>query len=134
MDIRSRDGITPIINHDTVTVYELNERWSLAELTRGTYIEFIQDFEVAAGEKGTPHNHNTHEWYYMLEGHGVVQIEQEAKRVKPGDLIYIPPNARHVIYPTGDEKIRAFCFSASYQPVGGTGWADVDLPLVQPAD
>jgi mannose-6-phosphate isomerase-like protein (cupin superfamily) len=134
MDIRNRENTKPIINHDVVTVYELAERWSLAEQTRGTYIEFIDDFEISPGAKATAHYHDTHEWYFILEGLGVVQIENETRRVKPGDLIYIPRNARHMIYPTGDDKIRAFCIAASYQPVGGKGWIDAELPEVEPAE
>lgn len=62
----------------------------------------------------------------------VVQIENEARNIKPGDLVYIPPNARHLIYPTGDRKIRALCFAASYQPEGGLGYVVCDLEPVQP--
>src|SRR5882672_7791836 len=109
VDIRNRENTKPIINHHVVTVYELAERWSLAEKTRGTYIEFIDDFEIMPGARATAHYHDTHEWYFILEGLGVVQIEEEARRIKPGDLIYIPRNAHHIIYPTGDQKIRAFC-------------------------
>jgi len=130
MEIRSRDNVSAIVEHEQVTVHELMPRWSAEELTRGTYIEFIDDFEISAGAKAEAHHHNTHEWYFVLEGEGVVQIEQEARAVKPGDLIYIPPNAPHTIWPTGGGSIRAFCFAASYQEPGGKGYTPADLAEV----
>jgi mannose-6-phosphate isomerase-like protein (cupin superfamily) len=134
MKISSRETLEPIIVHQTVRVYPLLKRWDLAEQTKGTYLEFIDDFEIDAGSKAEPHFHDTHEWYFVVEGTGVVQIENEARRVAPGDLIYIPPNQRHTIYPTGKGKIRALCFAASYQPVGGAFYTPVELEAVAPLE
>jgi NAD(P)-dependent dehydrogenase (short-subunit alcohol dehydrogenase family) len=75
-----------------------------------------------------------HEWYYVIEGTGVVQIEEEARRVVPGDLVYISPNARHTIYPTGKGKIRALCFASSYQAIGGVFYTPVELKDVAPTE
>jgi oxalate decarboxylase/phosphoglucose isomerase-like protein (cupin superfamily) len=80
MKISSRRSVTPTTVHETVRVYQLLQRWSLAEQTKGTYLEFIDDFEIDPGAKAEPHFHNTHEWYFILEGNGVVQIEKEARR------------------------------------------------------
>lgn len=132
MEVVSRRNTDKIVEHETVTVYELAKRWSLAEKTKGTYIEFIDDFEIAPGAKAEAHYHNTHEWYFILSGVGVVQIENEARNVQEGDLIYIAPDERHTIYPTGDAAIRAFCFAASYQKPGGLGYTPAELPLVDP--
>jgi quercetin dioxygenase-like cupin family protein len=134
MKISSQKTVDPITLHETVRVYPLLKRWELAEQTKGTYLEFIDDFEIDAGSKAEPHFHNTHEWYFILEGSGVVQIENEARRVVPGDLVYIPPNQRHTVYPTVAGKIRALCFAASYQPVGGKFYTPVELKDVAPAD
>jgi mannose-6-phosphate isomerase-like protein (cupin superfamily) len=134
MRISSRQTVAPITVHQTVRVYPLLKRWALAEETKGTYLEFIDDFEIDASSKAEPHFHNTHEWYYVIEGTGVVQIEEEARRVAPGDLVYIPPNARHTIYPTGKGKIRALCFASSYQAIGGDFYTPVELKEVAPAE
>jgi mannose-6-phosphate isomerase-like protein (cupin superfamily) len=134
MRISRRESTNQLIVHETVRVYPLLPRWSLAEETKDTYLEFIDDFEIDAGSKAEPHFHNTHEWYFILEGTGVVQIEDEARRVAPGDLIYIPPNQRHTIYPTGHGNIRALCFAASYQKIGGDFYTPVELQEVTPSD
>jgi mannose-6-phosphate isomerase-like protein (cupin superfamily) len=132
--ISSRETVEPITLHQTVRVFPLLKRWALAEETKGTYLEFIDDFEIDSASKAEPHYHNTHEWYFVVEGRGVVQIENEARRVGPGDLVYIPPNQRHTIYPTGSNKIRALCFAASYQPVGGAFYTPVELKDVAPVE
>ena len=134
MRISSRETVAPITVHQTVRVYPLLKRWALAEETKGTYLEFIDDFEIDAGSKAEPHFHNTHEWYFVIEGTGVVQIEEEARRVAAGDLVYIPPNARHTIYPAGEDKIRALCFASSYQAIGGEFYTPVELKDVAPTE
>jgi mannose-6-phosphate isomerase-like protein (cupin superfamily) len=133
MKISSRKSVTPLTVHQSVRVYPLLQRWSLAEETKGTYLEFIDDFEIDPGSRAEPHFHNTHEWYFIMEGVGVVQIENEARRVAPGDLVYIPPNQRHTVYPTGAVKIRALCFAVSYQPIGGDFYTPVELKEVEPS-
>jgi len=103
-------------------------KWTVHEQTKGTYLEFIDDFEIAPGVKAEPHYHDTHEYYFIIEGNAVVQIEREARRVSPGDLVYIPPNAVHAIWPTGDETLRSFCFAVSYQEPSGIGYTVAELP------
>jgi mannose-6-phosphate isomerase-like protein (cupin superfamily) len=133
MQVTSRTTVEPIIVHQTVRVYPPPRRWSLAEETKGIYLEFIDDFEIDSGSKAEPHFHDTHEWYFILEGKGVVQIESEARTVKAGDLVYIPRNQRHTIYPTGKSKIRALCFAVSYQPVDGPAYIPVQLDEIAPS-
>lgn len=41
------------------------------EETKGTYLEAIEDFEIMAGAKTGPHHHNTHEYYFVLDGESV---------------------------------------------------------------
>jgi mannose-6-phosphate isomerase-like protein (cupin superfamily) len=134
MRISRRENVDQLTVHQSVRVHPLLPRWSLAEETKGTYLEFIDDFEIDAGSKAEPHFHNTHEWYYVIEGTGVVQIEEEARRVAPGDLVYITPNAHHTIYPTGNGKIRALCFASSYQAIGGEFYTPVELKDVAPTE
>jgi uncharacterized cupin superfamily protein len=63
----------------------------------------------------------------------MMQIEDEAEFVKPGDMIKIPRNARHTIWPTGDGELRALCFATSFQEPGRR-FTVCDLPAVQPLE
>lgn len=128
MDVRNPETTKPIVEHEDVTVYSMVPKWSMRGETMGSYLEFIDVFEIAPGAKAEPHYHDTHEFYFVLEGEGVVQIERETRRVWPGDLVHIPRNAVHSVWPTGDEPIRAFCFAVSYQEPGGVGYVPAKLP------
>ena len=130
MDIRSHRTVTPVTMHETVTVWGMFPKFSIVDQTKGTFLEAIEEWTIAAGTRAEAHFHNTHEYYYILDGDAVVQIEREARRVYPGDLIYIPPNTVHAIWPTGEKGVRALSFAASYQQPGGMGYTPAELPEV----
>ncbi|NOX71759.1 MAG: cupin domain-containing protein [Candidatus Micrarchaeota archaeon] len=45
------------------------------------------------------------EVYYILQGKGIMFINDETKEVRAGDAIYIPPDAVQRIKNTGDEDL-----------------------------
>lgn len=55
------------------------------------------------------HKLKTSEIYYILEGEGIMHIENEKKEVGVGDLIYIPPNAKQCIKNTGNNDLKFIC-------------------------
>jgi quercetin dioxygenase-like cupin family protein len=132
MDVRSATHTQPITLHETVTVHSLIPKYELHDETEGTYLEFFDVFEVAPGRKIEPHHHNTHEWYFVLSGRLIVQVEDEARRLVPGDLVHIPPNARHSAWTEGEERVRAVAFACSYQEPEGLGYVPCELPEVEP--
>lgn len=60
-------------------------------------------------ETSRPHKLNTSEVYYILEGEGVMHIDDESARVKPGQAIYIPPDSRQFIENTGSSELKFLC-------------------------
>ena len=55
-------------------------------------------------EKITPHFHDdVEEVYYILEGEGIMVIENEHEFVKAGEIVYIPPRKTHSITATSFE-------------------------------
>ncbi|MEA5419247.1 cupin domain-containing protein [Spirulina sp. CCNP1310] len=75
----------------------LDLRYSLAHAT------------VAPGETSTPHALTTSEVYYILQGKGQMHIGEEVATVKPGDAIYIPPEAHQYIENIGTEPLIFLC-------------------------
>ncbi|NJL85231.1 MAG: cupin domain-containing protein [Leptolyngbyaceae cyanobacterium SM1_1_3] len=75
----------------------LNLRYSLAHAA------------VPVGQVSAPHALKTSEVYYILSGRGEMHIEQETQLVKPGDAIYIPPDARQFIRNCGSEPLVFIC-------------------------
>jgi mannose-6-phosphate isomerase-like protein (cupin superfamily) len=119
MDVRSVTDIEPQVEHNgTVPVWYFVHPRELMEETSGGYLELANQFAVAVGAEVYPHEHPTHEWYFMLEGQGVMKIAGEERPVAPGDFIYIPPNTVHSLRTTGDVPIRSFCFAIAIPGAG----------------
>ena len=64
---------------------------------------------VRAGQSTTPHRLRTSEVYYILEGEGVMFIDDESSPVRPGVAVYIPSNAAQHIENTGQADLKFLC-------------------------
>jgi quercetin dioxygenase-like cupin family protein len=128
MDVRNAN-VEPTIEHGgTCRSYFMFPKEQFREQTEGSHLEFIGEFELEPGARLEPHRHDSHEFYYLLTGEAVMQIEDEEQVVRRGDLVHIPRNAVHSIRPAkDDEPFRALAFACSFEPVGAT-YADADLP------
>ena len=71
-------------------------------------------FSVAtftAGQQLTPHEHdNLHEFFYVLEGSGVIQIDKKEHKMEPGSFFHLAPHERHGIQipDNGSMKMAVF--------------------------
>lgn len=64
---------------------------------------------VPVGASSLPHRLKTSEVYYILEGEGVMHIDEETAPVHAGQAIYIPPHARQYIENTGPAELKFLC-------------------------
>lgn len=64
---------------------------------------------VKPGQTSKPHKLKTSEVYYILEGEGIMHINGESERVKPGQAIYIPPNSKQYIRNSGRTELKFLC-------------------------
>jgi len=72
---------------------------------------------VPPGRKTRPHRLANAEVYYILEGFGVMFIDDESEPVEPGNAIYIPPRATQYIENTGDHELVFLCIvDPAWQP------------------
>src|SRR5260370_7068008 len=93
MDVRSIVDREPEVEHNgTVPVWYLVHPREIKELTDGGFVELINEFEVAAGGAVFPHSHPTHEGYFVMSGRGGMTRDDEERPVRPGDLLYRPPD------------------------------------------
>jgi mannose-6-phosphate isomerase-like protein (cupin superfamily) len=68
-----------------------------------------------------PHlHHGFEECIYVLQGTGVTCTDSGEIPFKPGDLILIGPNEKHMSRNTGTEPIRLLCFFAEPDVTAGT--------------
>jgi quercetin dioxygenase-like cupin family protein len=113
MDIRRASEVPVTVEHEgTCHSYFMFEKESVRAQTLGTYLEFVCEFELAAGQSLAPHEHNSDEFYYLISGSAVMTIDGESHPVQVGDLVHIPPNAVHSITDTSSgQGMRAFAFA-----------------------
>jgi mannose-6-phosphate isomerase-like protein (cupin superfamily) len=66
----------------------------------------ISEIEPGQASEFFLHQHAQPEVYYILAGHGVVQISGEEYALQPGSLVFIPRAAPHGLCNTGNEVLR----------------------------
>ena len=119
MDVRSIAQVEPEVEHNgTVPVWWMVRPQEMKEATDRGYLELVNEFEVAPGGAVYPHNHPTHEFYFVMRGAGTMVIGDERREIGPGDLVYIPPNAVHSLETSGDDAIHCFCFAVAVEGAG----------------
>lgn len=64
---------------------------------------------VKPGNMTLAHKLKTTEVYYILEGEGVMHIENESENVHAGQAIYIPPKSKQYITNTGTIDLKFLC-------------------------
>ena len=55
------------------------------------------------------HQLRTSEVYYILEGEGIMQIDDEKKPVSAQQCVYIPPHAKQCIFNSGNIDLKFIC-------------------------
>ena len=115
MDVRSISKVPPkMVHQGSVAVWWLVEPRELYEATEGGFLELVSEFEIKGGEMVHPHQHPTHEFYYVTHGRGIMKVGDEEREVSQGDLIRIPPNAVHSMWPISQNApIHCFCFAVA---------------------
>ena len=92
-DTRVKEFLNP--NHNDS---ELHIGYSLAHAT------------LKRGDSSLPHRFKSaSEVYYILQGKGIMHIDDETEEVEPGDTVYIPPKAIQYIKNIGAEDLEFLC-------------------------
>jgi mannose-6-phosphate isomerase-like protein (cupin superfamily) len=127
IDVRNAN-VEPVIEHDgTCYSYFLIGKGEMRTEPESAALQCISEFEL----KGSlaPHSHDTDEFYYLLKGEAIVQVADEQRRVRPGDLVHIPRNAPHSIWPANPgDSFRAMAIGVSYDEAGDSVCVDAELP------
>lgn len=64
---------------------------------------------VKPGEISRRHKLINSEVYYILEGEGIMYIDNESEKVYPNQAIYIPPHSVQYIKNTGSGDLKFLC-------------------------
>ncbi len=65
--------------------------------------------KVKPGESSLPHRLKTSEVYYILEGEGIMHIDNESATVRKNQTVYIPPGAVQYIENKGNSELSFLC-------------------------
>ena len=69
----------------------------------------VAHFTIEKGKRSNKHQMKTSEIYYILEGKGVLNVDDEKINVKNGSSVYVPPMSKQHIENTGDSDLRFLC-------------------------
>ena len=68
-------------------------------------------------QSSLPHRLKTSEVYYILEGEGIMHVDDESARVRSGQAVYIPPNSVQYIKNIGNSDLKFLCIvDPAWQP------------------
>ena len=80
---------------------------------------------VKPGKISYPHTLKSTEVYYILEGEGLMHIDEESSKVLPGQAVFIPANSSQYIENTGTGDLVFLC-------VVNPAWKSEDEAISRP--
>jgi len=83
-------------------------RWLMGKKEGAPNFSF-RVFEMKPGASIQPHSHEWEHEVFVLAGQGVVKIEGEARPLKEGDFVFVPPDVEHQFLNEGKEVFRFIC-------------------------
>ena len=108
MDVTNINRVSAFTTKDGSEIREL-----LAHRNSCIRHQSLAEARLPVNGATTPHYHpRTEEIYYITHGRGRIIIEGEARELKPGDAVAIPPGKRHKLWNTGSETLRLLCCCA----------------------
>ena len=106
MTINSLSAQIPFTTKDGSTIRSILDRTNAPVRNQS-----LAEAALPAGGATQRHCHKlSEEFYFILEGSGIMEIDGEKREVAPGDAILIPPGAWHQI--TAGESLRFLCCCA----------------------
>jgi len=106
MIVQQLENQSPFTTKDGSTIRSVLDRTN-APVAKQSLAEATMN----PGQVNERHHHKVcEEFYFLLEGTALMDIDGETRDVAPGDAILIPPGARHQI--TAKSKLRFLCCCA----------------------
>jgi quercetin dioxygenase-like cupin family protein len=106
-----------VISADEAKPYPGGKGWSYVDTdVCGALTVNAGLFEMAPGTGSADkelHSHSQEEFSYIVQGSGLIAVEDELHHFQAGDFIFVPAFARHGWKNTGDEPLRVLF----YRPV-----------------
>ena len=105
MEIRALSQQPPFTTRDGSTIRSI-----LDSANAPVRNQSLAEASLPAGGATERHYHrDSEEFYFLLEGSGVMEIDGEEGEVGPGEPVLIPPGAWHQIRVTADLRFLCCC-------------------------
>ena len=69
----------------------------------------LAQFTLEPGKKSKLHKIRSSEIYYILEGNGNLNVDEDTYHLEKDDSVYVPPNSKQFIENTGKGNFRFLC-------------------------
>lgn len=83
-----------------------------APWTLGTKHLWVGLSEIDSGSTSNLQSHENEEVFYVMSGHGVVEVDGESQEIAPGSVVFVPSNAAHRLLNSGREVLKVLCAAA----------------------
>lgn len=109
MTVQNLERQTPFTTKDGSTIRSILDATNAPVANQS-----LAEARVPPGGSTQRHYHRrSEEFYFLLEGRGVIRIDDEERAVGPGDAILIPPGTWHTIRAdTAGTGLRFLCCCA----------------------
>jgi mannose-6-phosphate isomerase-like protein (cupin superfamily) len=105
MFVQNLDQQPPFTTKDGSTIRSILDRTNAPVQNQS-----LAEARIAAGNTTQRHFHRVaEEFYFILEGTGLMEIDGTEREVGPGDAVLIPPGAWHTIRATRDLRFLCCC-------------------------
>lgn len=78
-------------------------------------------FRVPAGGRFDRHHHDCAEYWFIVRGRAVVEIDDERYTVEPGDIVCTERGREHDVLQLLDDELEGFWFEMALIPGGTAG-------------
>ncbi|MGY5148259.1 MAG: cupin domain-containing protein [Candidatus Nitrosopumilus sp. bin_7KS] len=69
----------------------------------------LAQFTLESGKKSKLHKMSSTEIFYILEGSGVLHVNDEIYNLEKNDSVYVPPNSKQFIENVGTSDLKFLC-------------------------
>jgi len=69
----------------------------------------LAQFTLGPGKKSKLHKISSSEIFYILEGSGILYVNDESHHLKKDDSAYVPPNSKQFIKNVGTNDLKFLC-------------------------
>lgn len=105
MLIKNQTNSTKIIGNEGAIIYDVLNPKHVENRIHYSIAYVI----LSHGKSTLLHMMKTSEVYCILEGKGILHIDNESSNVQVGDVIFVPPNSKQYVENIGSHDLKFLC-------------------------